>query len=83
MPFDDSDTIDNSGGGYSYFKKQQIDFRPVEQPNIQLSSQDLTEYMKSSAFKHNSASRIANSYESRDFHTGNDQRSNPGLHRFQ
>jgi hypothetical protein len=47
---DDSDVVDNTGAGYSYFKKQQIETRPFVRSQNPLTSQDFSEYAKSSAF---------------------------------
>lgn len=48
---DDSEVIDHTGAGYSYFKKQQVDSRPSAPSQAILSSQDMSEYMRASAFK--------------------------------
>ena len=43
--------IDHTGAGYSYFKKQQVDSRPSAPSQTSLSSQDMSDYMRASAFK--------------------------------
>ena len=48
-PTDDSQIVDNAGGGYSYFKKQQIEVGPQAPISNALSANDMSEYMKSSA----------------------------------
>jgi len=48
---DDTDLVDSSGAGYSFFKKQQIDVRPFAQPSsFDIPQQDLAAYLHSSAF---------------------------------
>lgn len=52
---DDSQTVDNMGAGYSFFKKQQVDLQPFSQAPSPVLKQDLSEYMFSSALKPNTA----------------------------
>jgi len=47
---DESEIVDHTGGGYSFFKKQQIESRPFAPPIAPISNQDLSEYAKASAF---------------------------------
>jgi len=47
---DDDELVDNTGAGYSFFKKQQVDARPLAQPSLDISPQDLFAYMQASAF---------------------------------
>jgi len=46
---DETDLVDNTGAGYSYFKKQQVDARPSFQPATPIPTHDLSAYMHSSA----------------------------------
>jgi hypothetical protein len=48
---DDSEVVDNIGAGYSFFRKQQIDSRPLTPSRTPAFDQDMSEYMKASAFK--------------------------------
>jgi len=48
---DHNDLVDNTGAGYAYFKKQQVDTRPSVQPPAGMPTQDLVAYMQANAFK--------------------------------
>lgn len=64
MRKDDSDIVDSSGGGYSYFHKQSIGARPGMRSSVLAADQDrdISEYRHSSALglSHNNQEKVFN-----------------------
>jgi hypothetical protein len=48
-PIDASDVVDNDGAGYSYFRKQDVGVRPSMRATMPVSTEDISEYQRSSA----------------------------------